>query len=112
MARRFKVHTKTGRAFRRNGQTFTPEPQTVDGEKLGWTPAQIQALLTDPSLYVEDLDGPAKGEPVSLKPPEPGTPEEALVAAAVAGEPLPGVDNTTRAEAADTPEHPRGRRGR
>lgn len=44
---------------------------------------------------------------------KPGTPEEAIAAAEIAGESLPGVDNTTRAEptatAEDTPPKRRGR---
>jgi hypothetical protein len=84
---KFRVHTKTGGKFRRNGMTFGPEPTTIDTARLGWTDQQVADLKATPALYVEAV---AAG-------PEPGTPDEAVTAAEVAGESLPGAP--THAEA-------------
>jgi hypothetical protein len=80
----FRVHSKTGRKFRRNGITFDTSPATVEPDKLGWTEEQNKALRETPALHVEEMGGP----------PPP------------AAEP-----STMRAESADTPESSR-RRGR
>lgn len=160
---RFRVHSKTGKPFRRNGITFTSEPQEIDTE--GWTPEQVDELLSpevSEALHVEHdgktgrTDGPTleewlkAGRKAANYPPKgylikrspmlgefraaqraareaavkpkwsdadldavkPGTPEEAIVAAEIAGVSLPGVDNTTRAEPTSTAEEPHKRRGR
>lgn len=99
---RLKVHSKMGRPFRRNGISWETSPRTIDTAKLGWTAAQVAAIKADAALHVEDLDGGGDSGTGDLKPPEPGTPEEAITAAVVAGESLPGADEP----------HPRGRRGR
>lgn len=58
---RFKVHSKLGRPFRRNGVKFDVEPQVVDSEELEWTEDQMKEFLsaeTAKALFIEALEPP------------------------------------------------------
>jgi hypothetical protein len=99
---KFRVNSLTGRPFRRNGITFGGVPIVVDSDAppdggAPWTEAQIANLKSaaaggikaGAALHVEEISGAGGKASGDLKPPEPGTPEEALVAAAVDGADAP-----------------------
>lgn len=110
---RFKVHSKTGGSFRRNGIVFTSKPQTIDTDKLGWTPQQMTEFYRSYSaLYIADASGdneaenPERGKiegTTRRKEPAAGTPAEAVKAAEVAGESLPGHPTEAEAESLSKP---------
>jgi hypothetical protein len=53
---KFRIHSKTGRSFRRNGIVFTGEPRVVDAAELGWTTAQVAELMSTDTLHVDRLE--------------------------------------------------------
>jgi hypothetical protein len=61
---KFRVHSKTGKPFRRNGIAFTSEPKIVDSVDLKWSDAMVAALKETSTLYVEELpEAPAPKAP-------------------------------------------------
>lgn len=80
--------------FRRGGRTYTTEWTEVDPKDL--TADQLADLTSaDTARWLEVEGVPAK---VAAKIAEPGTPKEAVVAAAAAGVKLPGAPTPAEAE--------------
>jgi hypothetical protein len=64
---KFRVHTRHGKRFWRNGFMFEETPRVVDTDALGWTPAQLREFLSPATLgvlYVEEL---RDDEPVPIE---------------------------------------------
>jgi hypothetical protein len=118
---KYKVHSKLGRPFRRLGVVFDVTPRIVDTEDLGWSPEDLAEFLRpeqSAALYIEPQGGapaPRKLEELAQKRivgrsyAKPGTPGEAVAAAEVAGESLPGHPTKEEAEDLDATVEKRGR---
>jgi hypothetical protein len=121
---KYRVHSKLGRPFRRLGVVFDVTPQIIDTEQLGWSPEELAEFLRPEqgaALYIEpqgDAPKPRKLEELQQRRivgrsyAKPGTPSEAVAAAEVAGESLPGHPSRDEAEELDATIEKRGRRTR